>query len=260
MIGDLVGFASSIVRRGVDYIQIPTSLLAQVDSSVGGKTGINSKFGKNLVGSFFHPKVVLIDVNFLNTLNKRQFLSGYGEVVKYGLLGSYDFFEWLEKNSLDIIKGDTEKRIKVVSSACKIKAKIVSQDEKEKGNRALLNLGHTFGHSLEAGTKYSDQLLHGEAVSIGCCLAFDLSYRLGLCSQEEPSRVRSFMKSLGMITDIAQIPGRLPDTDTLLNLMKQDKKVKRGKLRFIIPRGIGDTFISDNVDLDDVSFVLNESR
>ena len=160
----------------------------------------------------------------------------------------------------DIIKGDTKKRIKVVSSSCKIKAEIVSRDEKEKGDRALLNLGHTFGHSLEAATKYSDQLLHGEGVSIGCCLAFDLSYKLGLCSQEEPSRVRSFMRSLGMMTDIAQIPGSLPDTGTLLNLMKQDKKVKHGKLRFIIPRGIGDTFISENVNLDDVSFVLNESR
>lgn len=260
VVGDLVGFASSIVRRGIEYVQVPTSLLAQVDSSVGGKTGINSKFGKNLIGSFFHPKAVFIDVDFLNTLNKRQFLSGFGEVIKYGLLGSYNFYEWLEKNSIEIIKGDTEKRIKVVLSSCEIKAEIVSRDEKERGDRALLNLGHTFGHSLEAGTEYSDQLLHGEGISIGCCLAFDLSYKLGLCSQEEPSRVRSFMKSLGMMTDIRQIPGSVPDTETLLTLMRQDKKVKNGKLRFIIPRGIGDTFVSENVNLDHVSAVLDESR
>jgi len=260
VIGDLVGFASSIVRRGIEYVQVPTSLLAQVDSSVGGKTGINSKFGKNLIGSFFHPKAVLIDVDFLNTLNERQFLSGFGEVIKYGLLGSYPFFEWLEKNSKDIITGDTEKRIKVVSSSCKIKAEIVSRDEKERGDRALLNLGHTFGHSLEAGTEYSDQLLHGEGVSIGCCLAFDLSYKLGLCSQEEPSRVRSFMKSLGMMTDIAQIQGKVPDTETLINLMKQDKKVKNGQLHFIIPRRIGESFVSDNVNIGDVLSVLEDSR
>lgn len=260
VIGDLVGFASSIVRRGIDYIQIPTSLLAQVDSSVGGKTGINSKYGKNLVGSFFHPKLVLIDVNFLNTLSHRHFLSGLGEVVKYGLLKRYSFFEWLEKNGQEILKGDIQKIIYLVTISCEIKAEIVSRDEKEKGERALLNLGHTFGHSLEAGTGYSDQLLHGEGVSIGCCLAFDLSYKLGLCSQEEPSRVRAFMKSMNMKTDISQISGKVPATDRLIELMKQDKKVKSGNLRFILPRSIGKTFIAEDVELRDVSDVINESR
>ena len=260
VIGDLVGFASSIVRRGIDYIQIPTSLLAQVDSSVGGKTGINSKYGKNLVGNFFHPKLVLIDVNFLNTLSHRHFLSGLGEVVKYGLLKRYSFFEWLEKNGQEILKGDIQKIIYLVTISCEIKAEIVSRDEKEKGERALLNLGHTFGHSLEAGTRYSDQLLHGEGVSIGCCLAFDLSYKLGLCSQEEPSRVRAFMKSMNMKTDISQISGKVPATDRLIELMKQDKKVKSGNLRFILPRSIGKTFIAEDVELRDVSDVINESR
>ena len=260
VVGDLVGFASSIVRRGINYIQIPTSLLAQVDSSVGGKTGINSKYGKNLIGSFFHPRLVLVDVNFLNTLNHRHFLSGLGEVVKYGLLGRYSFFEWLERNGDDILKGNTQKIIQLVKVSCEIKAEIVSRDEKEKGERALLNLGHTFGHSLEAGTGYSDQLLHGEGVSIGCCLAFDLSYKLGFCSQEEPSRVRAFMKSMDMKTDIFQIHGKVPKTERLIELMKQDKKVKGGNLRFILPKSIGKTFIAEDLNLKDVTDVINHSR
>ena len=259
VIGDLVGFAASIVRRGIRCIQMPTTLLAQVDSSVGGKTGINSKFGKNLIGSFYHPKLVLIDVDLLSTQTHRELMSGFGEVVKYGLLGNYKFFEWLEVNGKKVINCDKASLIEVVSKCCQMKADIVARDEKEHGDRALLNLGHTFGHSLETATKYSDRLLHGEGGSIGCCLAFDLSYKLGICSQEEPGRVRSFMKSLNMMTDIWQISGETPIRNDLMYFMKQDKKVRDGSLRFIIPNSIGSTFVADGVDLALVREIIDIS-
>jgi 3-dehydroquinate synthase len=259
VIGDLAGFAAAILRRGVDFIQIPTSLLAQVDSSVGGKTGINSVQGKNLIGAFHQPKLVLADTDVLGTLPQREFISGYGEVVKYGLLGDAAFFEWLETNGPDMAAGDESRRIHAIRRACEMKADIVARDEKEHGERALLNLGHTFGHALEAATGYSDRLLHGEGVAIGCALAFELSMRLGLCSQEEPSRVRAHLARMGMKKDISDIKGDLPDADGLIALMGQDKKVSGGKIAFILARGIGEAFVEKQVDMTVVKAVLEEA-
>ncbi len=259
VIGDLAGFAAAILRRGVDFIQIPTSLLAQVDSSVGGKTGINSKQGKNLIGAFHQPKLVLADTDVLNTLDPREFVSGYGEVVKYGLLGDAEFFEWLEQNGPSLAAGDMQNRIRAVRRSCEMKAEIVARDEKERGDRALLNLGHTFGHALEAATGYSDRLLHGEGVAIGCALAFELSQRLGLCSQEAPSRVRQHLAAMGMKKDLADIAGDLPDADGLIALMGQDKKVVDGRIAFILARGIGEAFVARDVDMDAVRAVLNDA-
>lgn len=258
VIGDLVGFAASILRRGVDFIQIPTSLLAQVDSSVGGKTGINSPIGKNLVGAFHQPKLVLADIDVLGTMTPRDFLAGYGEVVKYGLLGDAKFFDWLEENGPGLSSGDPELRAYAVRRSCEMKADIVARDEKEHGDRALLNLGHTFGHALEAATGYSDRLLHGEGVAIGCALAFETSQALGLCSQEAPSRVRAHLDKMGMKKDLSDIPGDLPDADALMGLMAQDKKVKAGEINFIMARGIGEAFVAKGVDLSVVRGVLSE--
>jgi 3-dehydroquinate synthase len=248
VIGDLVGFASAILRRGVRFVQVPTSLLAQVDSSVGGKTGINTPQGKNLVGAFHQPSLVLADIGVLDTLPPRDLLAGYGEVVKYGLLGDAAFFEWLEANGPAIAGGDRDARAHAVARSVEMKADIVVRDETEQGDRALLNLGHTFCHALEAATGYSHRLLHGEGVAIGCGLAFDLSARLGLCSQEEPSRVRAHLADMGMKATLADIPGDLPDADGLLALMAQDKKVIDGRLRFILARGIGRAFVAEDVD------------
>ncbi len=259
VIGDLTGFAAAILRRGVDFIQIPTSLLAQVDSSVGGKTGINSVQGKNLIGAFHQPKLVLADTDVLTTLPNREFISGYGEVVKYGLLGDADFFEWLEANGPSLTKGDEAARIRAIHRSCEMKADIVARDEKEKGDRALLNLGHTFGHALEAATGYSDRLLHGEGVAIGCALAFELSMRLGLCPQEDPSRVRAHLAAMGMKKDISDISGELPDADGLIRLMGQDKKVSDGKIAFILARGIGQAYVEKHVDMAVVKAVLEDA-
>ncbi len=259
VIGDLVGFSAAILRRGVRFVQIPTSLLAQVDSSVGGKTAINSPHGKNLVGAFYQPQLVLADVDILGTMTERDFLSGYGEVAKYGLLGDAKFFEWLEENGPALAAGDVEKRIYAVKRSCEMKADIVSRDETERGDRALLNLGHTFCHALEAATGYSDRLLHGEGVAIGCALAFETSMRLGLCSQEAPSRVREHLKAMGMKVDLADIPGDLPDAEALLELMYQDKKVQSGKLTFIMARGIGEAYVDRDVDLNVVKSVLEDA-
>lgn len=259
VIGDLTGFAAAILRRGVRFVQIPTSLLAQVDSSVGGKTGINSPHGKNLVGAFYQPQLVLADVGLLGTLTPRDFLAGYGEVVKYGLLGDADFFTWLEQNAPAMAAGDMEKRIYAVERSCQMKAEIVNQDETEQGVRALLNLGHTFCHALEAATGYSDRLLHGEGVAIGCALAFETSMRLGLCSQEAPSRVREHLRTMGMKVDLSDIDGTLPPADDLIALMGQDKKVKDGKIAFIMARDIGDAFVTRDVDLNIVAQVLGDN-
>jgi 3-dehydroquinate synthase len=259
VIGDLAGFAAAILRRGVRFVQMPTSLLAQVDSSVGGKTGINSPHGKNLVGAFHQPALVLADTALLGTLPRRDFLAGYGEVVKYGLLGDADFFDWLERSALGMAAGDMAARVRAVTRSCEMKAGIVQRDETEQGERALLNLGHTFCHALEQATGYSDRLLHGEGVAIGCALAFELSARLGLCSQEDPSRVRAHLRDMGMKVDIADIPGDLPDADALLDLMAQDKKVQGGKLRFILARGIGDAFITSDVPREVVRGVLQDA-
>ncbi len=256
VIGDLAGFAAAILRRGVRFVQIPTSLLAQVDSSVGGKTGINSAKGKNLVGAFHQPSLVLADIDVLGTLSSRDFLAGYGEVVKYGGLGSLAFFEWLEANGPALAAGDKGLRQEAVRRSVQMKADIVARDETEQGDRALLNLGHTFGHALEAATGYSDRLLHGEGVAIGCALAFETSARLGLMSQEAPSRLRAHLSAMGMKRDLADIPGALPDAEGLLALMGQDKKVEAGRIRFILARAIGEAFVADGVDLDVVRGVL----
>ncbi len=244
VIGDLVGFAAAILRRGVRFVQVPTTLLAQVDSSVGGKTGINTPQGKNLVGAFHQPVLVIADTALLETLPERDFLAGYGEVVKYGLLGDAAFFGWLEANAAAVVARDQAALVHAVTRSCEMKAGIVMRDETEQGERALLNLGHTFCHALEAATGYSDRLLHGEGVAIGCALAFELSARLGLCAQEEPGRVRAHLATMGMKRDIADIPGNLPDAGGLLELMGQDKKVVDGRLRFILARGIGDAFVT----------------
>ena len=257
VIGDLVGFAAAILRRGVRYVQVPTSLLAQVDSSVGGKTAINSAAGKNLIGAFHQPSLVLADTDFLASLPERDFLAGYGEVVKYGLLGDAAFFDWLEDKAPAMRDGDVAARVHAVARSCEMKAEIVMRDETEQGDRALLNLGHTFCHALEAATGYSDRLLHGEGVAIGCGLAFDLSARMGLCSQEDPSRVRAHLQTMGMKSALADIPGELPEARKLLELMGQDKKVVDGKLRFILARGIGEAFITSDVAAEDVLAVLD---
>ena len=259
VIGDLVGFAAAILRRGVRFIQIPTSLLAQVDSSVGGKTGINAVQGKNLIGAFHQPSLVLADIDVLDTLAPRDFLAGYGEVVKYGLLGNATFFEWLEQNGAALVAGDHAARSEAVRMSCQMKADIVVRDETEQGDRALLNLGHTFCHALEAATGYSDRLLHGEGVAIGCSLAFETSARLGLCSQEAPSRVRAHLKAMGMKTDISDIDGALPDPVALVALMGQDKKVIAGQLNFIMVRDIGQAFVTTDVSQAVVLSVLEES-
>ncbi|MEM6759220.1 MAG: 3-dehydroquinate synthase [Pseudomonadota bacterium] len=261
VIGDLVGFAAAILRRGVAYVQVPTSLLAQVDSSVGGKTAINSSdgHGKNLIGAFHQPALVLADTAVLGTLTQRDFLAGYGEVMKYGLLGDAAFFDWLETNAPAMAAGDMGLRVAAVKRSVEMKAEIVTRDETEQGDRALLNLGHTFCHALEAVTGYSDRLLHGEGVAIGCGLAFELSARLGLCAQEDPSRVRAHLAQMGMKRDLADIPGDLPGAQALLDLMGQDKKVIAGTLRFILARGIGQAFVTSDVPKDAVLRVLDDA-
>ena len=259
VVGDLVGFACAVLRRGVRFVQVPTTLLAQVDSSVGGKTGINSTHGKNLIGAFHQPSLVLADIEVLNTLPQRDLLAGYGEVVKYGLLGDGAFFDYLEAHGPALARYDGEVILKAVTRSVEMKAAIVERDETEEGERALLNLGHTFCHALEKATGYGDRLLHGEGVAIGCALAFEVSQRLGLCAQEAPSRGRAHLKAMGMKTDLCDIAGDLPDADVLLALMGQDKKVIDGKLRFILARGIGQAFVAEDVPPDVVVQVLKDA-
>jgi 3-dehydroquinate synthase len=259
VIGDLAGFAAAVLRRGVGFVQVPTTLLAQVDSSVGGKTGINSPQGKNLIGAFHQPRLVLADTALLDTLPPRDFRAGYAEVAKYGLLGDAGFFAWLEAHGPALADGDADARLHAVRRSCEMKAAIVVRDETEQGDRALLNLGHTFGHALEAATGYSDRLLHGEAVAIGCTLAFDLSARLGLCPQEAPSRVAAHFAAMGMRHRLADIPGPLPEAAALVALMGQDKKVRDGRLAFVLARDIGDAFVARDVDLGQVERLLAEA-
>ncbi|MFN4158317.1 MAG: 3-dehydroquinate synthase [Gemmobacter sp.] len=254
--GDLAGFAAAVLRRGVRFVQMPTTLLAQVDSSVGGKTGINTAQGKNLVGAFHQPALVLCDTALLDTLPARDLLAGYGEVVKYGLLGDAAFFDWLEGQGPRLAAGDPAARAHAVRRSVEMKAGIVARDETEEGERALLNLGHTFCHALEKATGYCDRLLHGEGVAIGCALAFDLSARLGLVSQEVPSRVRAHLVAMGMKARLADIPGDLPAPEALLALMGQDKKVVDGRLRFVLARGIGAAFVADDAPAADVLATL----
>ena len=258
VIGDLAGFAAATLMRGVRLVQVPTTLLAQVDSSVGGKTGINTRHGKNLVGAFHQPSLVLCDTDALATLPARDFRAGYGEVAKYGLLGDAAFFEWLERHG-PALRDDPAALGRAVRRSVEMKAEIVARDETEQGDRALLNLGHTFAHALEAATGYSDRLLHGEAVAAGCALAFDLSARLGLCPQEAPGRVRAHLAAMGLPRDLSAIPGELPDAAALLGLMGQDKKVRDGRLRFVLARDIGDAFVTADVPPEAVVEVLEAS-
>ena len=259
VIGDLAGFAASIARRGMDFVQMPTSLLAQVDSSVGGKTGINSPHGKNLIGAFHQPKLVLADLSTLDTLAPRQFASGYAEVVKYGLIDDEDFFFWLEEKEDEIFAGGPA-RGEAIARCCAHKARVVIEDEKELGVRALLNLGHTFGHALEKDTGYSDRLLHGEGVSIGMVLAHGFSARLGLAPSQDTGRIAAHLKKAGLPTTLADIPGTLGPTEALMAAIAQDKKVTRGALTFILTRGIGQAFIEKNVDDAAVAAFLEEMR
>lgn len=247
VIGDIAGFAASILRRGVDFVQVPTSLLAQVDSSVGGKTGINTPQGKNLVGAFHQPRLVIADTGTLETLPERQFRAGYAEVAKYGLLGDARFFEWLEKNWRDVFSGGAA-RAEAIETSCRAKAAIVEEDERETGRRALLNLGHTFGHALEAHAGYSDRLLHGEAISIGMALAFEYSNELELCAGQDAGRAVAHLDTAGLPTRIGQIPGDAPAPERLMQLIAQDKKVQKGAPAFILVHGIGEAFVERGVD------------
>ena len=259
VIGDLTGFAASVLRRGVDFAQIPTTLLAQVDSSVGGKTGINVPQGKNLIGAFHQPRLVLADTSALTTLPPRQFRAGYAEVVKYGLINDSSFFGWLEANLENTQSGDVATITKAIVTSCNAKARIVAADEREGGVRALLNLGHTFGHALEAATGFSDRLIHGEGVAIGMTMAFELSVRLGLCSGQDAVRARRHLSNAGLPTRLSDIPGDLPGASALIDLMAQDKKVVDGALTFILARSIGDTFITRDVAASDLlSFMTDQ--
>jgi len=260
VIGDLAGFAAGIVRRGVRFVQVPTSLLSQVDSSVGGKTGINSRHGKNLIGVFHQPDLVLADTDVLNTLTEREFRAGYAEVAKYGLIDKPDFFSWLEKNWQAVFAGG-DARIEAIATSCQAKSDVVVADERENGPRALLNLGHTFGHALEAVTAYdSARLVHGEGVSIGMVLAHEFSARMNLASPDDGKRVEKHLKEVGLPTRMSDIPGELPPAERLMEAMAQDKKVKNGKFTFILTRGIGQSFIADDVPQSEVLSFLKEKH
>jgi 3-dehydroquinate synthase len=259
VVGDLAGFAASVVRRGIDYVQVPTSLLAQVDSSVGGKTAIDSPHGKNLIGAFYQPILVVADTSVLDTLSAREFRSGYAEVAKYGLLGDGGFFAWLEANWRDVFSGGAA-REHAIATSCRMKADIVARDERENGERALLNLGHTFGHALEAGAGFSQRLLHGESIAIGTSLAFAFSARLGLIPPADAERVKQHFLNVGLPISLADVAGGVPDTDELMQLIAQDKKVKRGKLTFILARRIGEAFVANDVDAAEVRAFLAEQH
>ncbi|MCF7644671.1 3-dehydroquinate synthase [Bacillus subtilis] len=257
VIGDLAGFVAGIVRRGMNFIQIPTSLLAQVDSSVGGKTGINTAYGKNLVGVFNQPQLVLADTDILDTLSKREFAAGYAEVAKYGLIDQPEFFAWLENNWQDVFAGGAARQ-HAIATSCRAKAAVVARDERETGDRALLNLGHTFGHALETATNYdSSRLVHGEAVAIGMVLAHQFSARLGLISENVAVRVEKHLKAVGLPVSMKEIAG-LPSADMLMSYIAQDKKVSRGSLTFILTRGLGQSFIAKDVTAADVQAFLED--
>ena len=251
VVGDLAGFAAAILRRGVDFVQVPTSLLAQVDSSVGGKTGINSPQGKNLLGAFHQPLLVIADTAVLDTLSPRQFRAGYAEVAKYGVLGDEAFFAWLEKNHADVFRGGAA-REHAIATSCRAKAANVARDERETGDRALLNLGHTFGHALETATGFSDRLFHGEGVAIGMVLAAEFSATLGMIAQTDAERVAHHLAEVGLPTHLQDIAGfaqeGLADADALMTLMAQDKKVRRGRLTFILLEAVGRAVIARDVE------------
>ena len=259
VIGDLAGFAAGILKRGIDFVQIPTTLLAQVDSSVGGKTAINTPRGKNLVGVFHQPRLVIADIAVLSTLPQRDLLGGYAEVVKYGLLGDADFFSWLEKNGSAVLSGDADCLIRAVAHSCSMKAAIVARDERETGERALLNLGHTFGHALEAATGYCDRLTHGEGVALGCVLAFKLSAQKNLVNGDSVARVERHFSACRLPTRLSDIPGGRPNTEEILAHMRHDKKAQGGRMTFILVRGIGQAFVNRDIRESEVVAVLTES-
>jgi 3-dehydroquinate synthase len=261
VVGDLGGFVAATVLRGISFVQVPTTLLAQVDSSVGGKTGINTPQGKNLVGAFYQPQAVLCGIGTLATLPEREMQAGYAEIVKYGLINDEAFFEWLEENGEKILALEPEALTYAIEKSCANKAAVVAADEKESGQRALLNLGHTFGHALEAAAGYDGRLLHGEAVAIGMILAHDLSARMGLCSQEVPSRIATHFKSIGLKTKIEEIkPVLKQSAEEIVQLMAGDKKATGdGRIGFILSKGIGEAFQTQDVNMDDVVSVVQES-
>ena len=258
VIGDLAGFAASILLRGIDFVQIPTTLLAQVDSSVGGKTGINSSKSKNLIGSFHQPIAVIADIDMLKTLPKREFLAGLVEVIKYGLIYDVEFFNSLEDNYKDILNYDQLKLNEIISKSCEIKSLIIKNDEKENGKRALLNLGHTFGHAIESFGKYDGTIIHGEAVSIGICLAFRLSSKMGYCPQVETDRVIRFFKKLTLPTSLQELINLPITTSEMLKKFKYDKKNKNNQLTFILNEKIGKSFIKNNMDENILIEFLND--
>lgn len=252
VVGDLTGFAAAILRRGTRFIQIPTSLLAQVDSSIGGKTAINSAHGKNLIGAFHQPDLVLADMDVLKTLPVREVGAGYAEIVKYGALGDRGFFDWLEKNGAQVLELQPQAVSHAVAESCRAKAAIVARDEREAGERALLNLGHTFGHAFEALSGYGDDLLHGEAVAYGMVLAFAFSAARGLCADADAARLKSHLAACGLPTEMRQIGKGAFDADALIDAMRQDKKVEAGQMRFILARALGDSFIATDVREDEL--------
>ena len=256
VVGDIAGFAASMILRGIRFIQVPSTLLAQIDSSVGGKTGINTVHGKNLVGAFYQPRLVVADTGLLDSLPRREVLAGYAEVVKYALLGDRGFFDWLEDNAAGVVSGDADARREAVRICCAAKAAIVGRDERESGARALLNLGHTFGHALEAETGYGPELLHGEAVAIGIVMAFELSAALGLCPAGDVERVRRHFARVGLPVGLPSASGRVWDPDALLEHMRHDKKVRDGRMVFILVRAIGEAFVTADVDPADVRRLL----
>ncbi len=260
VVGDLGGFVASVAMRGIPYIQVPTTLLSQVDSSVGGKTGINTNQGKNLVGSFYQPKAVICDIGTLGTLPERELKSGYAEVVKYGLINDLPFFEWLEENGEKVLALEEEALTHAIKTSCEAKASIVAEDEYEGGTRALLNLGHTFGHALEAAAGYDGRLLHGEGVSIGMLMAFDLSMKMGLCPQEDISRLEAHLTKCNMLTKANEIkPNLKHSAEDLLELMQGDKKMLGAKIGFILTHGIGQAFQTTDVNEEDVVKVVKNS-
>lgn len=263
VIGDIAGFAASVILRGVNFVQIPTTLLAQVDSSVGGKTGLNTRHGKNLAGAFYQPRLVIADTATLDTLPRRELLAGYAEVVKYGLIRDAGFYAWLERNGAAVIGGEgatgAAARQYAVRASCAAKASVVAEDERENGIRALLNFGHTFGHALEAETGFGAELLHGEAVAIGMIMALEMSAMLGLCPQADVDRVRRHFTALGLPTGLPAAQGRRWDAATLIRHMGHDKKVVDGRIAFILARSIGDAFVSRDVALGDVERLLENA-
>ncbi len=260
VIGDLAGFAAASLLRGVDFIQVPTTLLAQVDSSVGGKTGVNAAAGKNLIGAFHQPRAVLADMASLDTLADRELRAGYAEVVKYGLLGDVAFFNWLEANGPAVLARDDAALAYAVVTSCNAKARIVEADEHEAGQRALLNLGHTFAHALEAVCGYDGTLLHGEAVGTGMALAYDLATAMQLSSGQDRGRVHAHLARCGLVTRLSDSPAAHAGNDRLIDIMRRDKKARRGRMRFVVPRGIGDSMVSDDVPEETLRSVLDASR